>query len=721
MTRRPSIGAGSTPRAELASLFVGGVVMLTTFGLTAPSLAADRSPPSRGDRGSLAPTGGRAIRSQFALANRCFALASVVGGRFVAATGNAAYRADRRAIGRATAFYLKPTRLGAYLLYDQDGRLMSALRSRAVGRAGAPGTSTEWAPARASARALTITATATRRQLAPGPSGRLVLAAAGEPGARRLFRFTPDRGCRRYPEARVGAAGKPFAHTNPDGTVFGFADAHLHITADMRAGGRVIHGASFARFGITRALGGDARDHGADGSQDIIGNLLRSGVPFGTHDVHGWPSFAGWPVHDTITHQQTYYVWLERVWEAGLRLVVAQTAEDQPLCRIVPRRARSCDETRTIKLEIARLRALQDYVDAQSGGPGRGWFRLVYSPAQARRVIERGKLAVLIGIESSDLFGCSEFKGKPRCTRGDVDRGIHAYRRLGVRSMFIAHWVDNAFAGAALEGGAKGAFINVLNALETGRYFQTGSCPERGQGEEVQALGLPVLRFLRQFFPAAAPVLGVPIPSYPPGRQCNARGLTALGRYLIRRLIANHMLIEVDHLSERARETVLAMAAARHYPLVSSHTGTGGEWTPSELRRLYALGGFATATPDQTPALVDKIIRFRRYRSAKHYFGVGLGTDTGGFSALPGPRAAAAAARPLRYPFTSYDGRVRFVRQRTGERSYDLNTDGVAHYGLFADLLADAEQQKHGREALRLLFRSAEAYLRTWELVVAYR
>ena len=47
-------------------------------------------------------------------------------------------------------------------------------------------------------------------------------------------------------------------------------------------------------------------------------------------------------------------------------------------------------EIEQLKLQIARLRGLQNYVDAQSGGRGRGWFRLVYSPGQARRVIARG-------------------------------------------------------------------------------------------------------------------------------------------------------------------------------------------------------------------------------------------------------------------------------------------------------------------------------------------
>jgi microsomal dipeptidase-like Zn-dependent dipeptidase len=522
------------------------------------------------------------------------------------------------------------------------------------------------------------------------------------------FNFIPAQGCTRFPEASPGAHGKPFRGTNPDGTVNGFADMHLHITAEMRAGGRVLHGRSWARFGITRALGGDAQDHGEDGSLDVTGNLLRDGIPFGTHDTHGWPTFAGWPTNGTNTHQQTYYTWLERAWMAGERLVVAQTVEDEPLCRIEPVRSHTCDETKTVKKEIRRLRGLQDYVDAQSGGPGEGWFRLVYSPEQARRVIEHGKLAVLIGVESSVLFGCRE---NGDCTKADVDRGIAQMRRLGVRSLFIAHWINNAFAGSALEGGTKGTFINVFNAFENGSYFQTGPCPHEGQGEEVSTLGDFERGILSEFFPATTDL--PPMPDYPDGPQCNVKGLTKLGAYLVRRLMANGMLIEMDHMSELARDEVLRITGKADYPVVSGHTGTGGAWSDDELRSLYAHGGIAAATPAQAPQLAEKILALDEFAKG-HARGVGLGTDTGGFSTLPGPRDDAYQP-PLAYPFRSADGKVTFDRQRTGERTFDLNTDGVAHYGLFADLIADMANAPGGKAATRALFGSAEAYLQTWE------
>ena len=604
------------------------------------------------------------IESKYDLANRCIALPT--GGNY----------------------FFKATGHGAYMLYRQDGRLLGV-----DGPTDQPGPAAEWR-ARLNAKGqLSLSSTVGGHSLTDAP-----------------FKPAPATGCATYPEAEVGATGRP-----SKGSLFGFADLHLHITANMRAGGAVLYGEPFDRFGITEALGHDADIHGADGSDDVTGNLLRTGLPFGTHDTHGWPTFAGWPTFDTNTHQQIYYRWLERAWMAGERLVVAQTVEDQPICEIEPRTAHSCDETETIRSEIAELRALQDYVDAQSGGPGEGWFRLVRNPGQARSVIEEGKLAVVIGIESSNLFGCSELNDQAQCSKRDVDRGIRAYKRLGVRSVFIAHWVDNAFAGAALEGGAKGVFINIFNRFQTGHYIRTGPCPHPEQGEEVTTLSPVEISVLTSFFPATKPIAAEGMPTYPPGKQCNSKGLTPLGAYLVRQLIANHILIEVDHLSEKARERVLEIAAAHDYPLVSSHTDTGGFWTPGELRKLYRLGGIATARLDQAPALAQEIEGLRAYRKLTDNFGVALGSDTGGFAGLPEPRAD-AAERPLAYPFNGYKSKASFDREVSGERSFDLNTDGMAHYGLLADLLADTQHTPGSERAMRTLFRSAAAYLAMWEL-----
>lgn len=610
------------------------------------------------------------VEASSGVANRCLSLATP-DGRFVVVRGDQGYGADAASETDADAFHLKPTGLGTHLIQDRDRALMAAGEQGAIVRAQAPTPAAEWAVSDLGRRGLILFNPATSRFAVVDPAtGALALAAAEVPPR---FVTAERRRCARYPEAKVGARGTPGDTTNRDGGVFGIADAHMHVTANLRAGGMVISGEPFHPYGVPEALGRDAEVHGSDGSLDATGSLLR-GDP-GSHDTNGWSSFSGWPVHDTYTHQQAYYVWVERMWKAGLRFLVAQAVEDTALCELQPRRSHSCDETETVKLAIAELRELEAYIDAQAGGPGRGWFRLVTTPRQARRVIAEGKLAVIIGMETSSPLGCEEFQGEPQCSREDIDRVLGELHELGVRSIFIAHWTDNAYSGAALQSGEQGAFIGLFQQMTTGHPFATQPCGEADEAEGT----------------------------------CNAKGFTEEGRYLLERLIERRMLIEADHLSQAARATVLEIAEANDYPLVSSHTYTGGEWTREQLRRLYALGGVATATPETAPEWAQKINAIRAQAGAGSRGAVALGSDTGGFAALPGPREGA----DLAYPF-SLNG-VRFKRQRTGERTYDLNADGVAHYGLFADLIADTAGEPGGRAALRSLYRSAEAYLRMWE------
>ena len=87
-----------------------------------------------------------------------------------------------------------------------------------------------------------------------------------------------------------------------------------------------------------------------------------------------------------------------------------------------------------------------------------------------------------------------------------------------------------------------------------------------------------------------------------------------------------------------------------------------------------------------------------------------------GFGTQGGPRDD-AAKNPVTYPFKSYDGAVTFERQRSGERTWDINRDGVAHYGLYPDWIEDLRKIA-GDEIVRDLGRGAEAYLQMWERAV---
>ena len=95
----------------------------------------------------------------------------------------------------------------------------------------------------------------------------------------------------------------------------------------------------------------------------------------------------------------------------------------------------------SVRLQVRDIYELQDYIDAQSGGPGKGFFRIVTSPFQARRVIADGKLAVVLGIEVSELFNCSHRDYQPNCTKEDIDRQLDEVYKLGVRDLELTSFV----------------------------------------------------------------------------------------------------------------------------------------------------------------------------------------------------------------------------------------------------------------------------------------
>ena len=72
------------------------------------------------------------------------------------------------------------------------------------------------------------------------------------------------------------------------------------------------------------------------------------------------------------------------------------------------------------------------------------------------------------------------------------------------------------------------------------------------------------------------------------------------------------------------------------------------------------------------------------------------------------------------YPFTSFDGGSILDRQTTGQRTWDVNTDGVAHYGLVPDWIEDI-RLVGGSDIIDSLAGGAQMYLDTWGATRAWR
>ncbi|WP_433227269.1 Coagulation factor 5/8 type domain-containing protein [Actinomadura formosensis] len=512
-------------------------------------------------------------------------------------------------------------------------------------------------------------------------------------------------------DAGTGMTGGPAtgtaAGTAAGGEVRGYIDAHSHLMSYEAFGGQLLCGKPFDPRGIRAALA-DCPDHAGNGALAWFENFTRHGTPLGTHDPAGWPAFKDWPAWDSRTHQQAYYAWLERSWRAGQRILVNQLVANRQLCEVYPLKRTACDEMTIIRLEARRTREMQSYIDGLSGGPGRGWFRIVRGPAEARRVIRDGRLAVVLGVETSEPFGCREIGGVPQCTRSDIDRGLDEMRRLGVSSMFLCHKFDNALCGVRFDPGTTGAVVNAGNLLATGRFWQAETCTGPVHDNTIAPAGAvsgQVAQILRLLGRA-----GITLPLYPPAPHCNVKGLTGLGAHMVRGLMKRHMLVEIDHMSAKAAGQTLGLLERAGYPgVVSSHS-----WEdPAYARRVYRLGGMVTGYGHSAPAFVAEWRRNKESRDPRYTFGYGYGLDANGMGPLPPPRAD-AREHPLRYPFASpVDPSVKLGRLRTGLRTWDLNADGVANYGLVPDWIADMRAYG-GQEILDDLARGAEAYLRMW-------
>ncbi|HET6668395.1 MAG TPA: hypothetical protein VFG98_14050 [Intrasporangium sp.] len=605
------------------------------------------------------------------------------------------------------------TDLGSYLLYGPDQKYLGATLLGAAWQA-RPGRSTDWTAAQLE-DGFTF-------RLADGRYLRKAPRGFGIGPTPSVFALRTTTGCTPYPEVEVNVDGAPHAGISAFQEVRGYVDAHTHGMAYEFLGGRAHCGRPWDRYGAPAALT-DCPDHTLTTGKGAVLESVLSGEP--SHDPVGWPTFKDWPAPNSLTHEGTYYKWLERAWRGGQRIFVNLLVENGQLCKVYPLKKNSCDEMTSVRLQAQRMRELERYVDAQYGGPGEGWYRIVTSPWEAREVINAGKLAVVMGIETSVPFGCT-FKRVPltgdvaACDVASIDRQLDEMHDLGVRQMELVNKFDNALTGVAGDNGEVGVAVNGANFLETGTFWDMRHCePADGESSDRTQLAAPDISAGQQdaLFGAIAEVsslVSLPaLPLYPTPAHCNARGLTGLGAHVVNRLADKKMLIDPDHMSVKARNSLLDLLEDRAYPgVLSSHSWA----TPDAYPRIYEMGGFVAPYAGDSSGFFEKWQRHVGWADERYYFGIGFGADMNGLGAQGDPRGA-DVSNPVSYPFTGLGG-VTVDQQRSGERVYDINVDGVSHYGLYPDWVEDLGRiggAAEGDAITEDLARGAEAYLQTWE------
>lgn len=353
-----------------------------------------------------------------------------------------------------------------------------------------------------------------------------------------------------------------------------------------------------------------------------------------------------------------------------------------------------------------------------------------------------------------------------------VTRKVEEYYQLGVRQIFPIHNFDNGFGSPATWQDS----INLGNRVTTGHWWDAEACDEfdgdgamspdpytfkLASGDFTQILGVLAFNFAY-----------ADLPNYPSGADsCNKDGLTDLGEHLITELMDRGVVIDVDHMSNRALDATLDILESepRGYPVVASHVQFEElnridvedplnslhvherMRTRRQLERIRDLGGMVAAMTKDDLADTDSrglkgTIKYgddvpddcrhssltfaQAYQYAVDVMGgpVAFGSDFNGVAAHVGPRfgheacggdlgergAQVQAQNRLQYPI-EIEGFGRFDRQKTGERTFDFNHDGLAHMGLLPDLIADMENVGLPREHVDRLFQSAEAFVQLWE------
>lgn len=546
--------------------------------------------------------------------------------------------------------------------------------------------------------------------------------------------------------------------------VFGFADLHCHTTAHLGFGGHLFAG--FPDGKIEQALARcDIHLHGPLGLGQFgkKGSLITAFIEGGLgHGPCGHDSYADWPKFTTMVHQQIFVDWLKRAHDGGLRLLCSVAVNNELLADQTKHPEK--DETSIEK----QMRELRRFTERHSD-----WMGLALSASQARQLIQEGKLAVVAGVEVDSLdsiLGDRAALNKKPLDAAQLPRILQWLRDQGFRMITPLHLANNSFGGAAVYDDK----FNLLNHFLRGEFHRVegNSTVSFRLGQDLDFQTKASIIFYeasqRAHYPRSYDL------NAPGQGHVNQFGLSATGKAFLRAAMNHGFILDVEHMSERCTNDALSLAEQSHYPVVASHCAfrdqaldaeetsikhkRANEYmkTREQVRRILALGGLLAPITNQHElkdfpggTVANDCARSSKTWAQSYQYalsvlrevgsgGVAVGTDFNGLNQQPGPRYGPHAAfglegdkkrikrrpvqqqlqrnhPPLPYSGTMYRTEAPFTQSRAGTRTFDFNTDGLAHIGLLPDFIKDLLHVGMTDTQLDPLFSSAEAFLRMWE------
>jgi len=495
----------------------------------------------------------------------------------------------------------------------------------------------------------------------------------------------------------------------------GYIDMHTHPRSDIAFGGNLFYGCPYGD--ISQELKNCSDDH--EGIRTLHGNLFRQKLAEQAEVLYskdwkdkkrGYPDFKSWPSWCSVLHQQMWVDWIERAHQGGLNIMVALVTHSQCIASA----AKTNGKVENEQVMLDGIQGIKDLVTHST------YMEVALTAQDVRRIVAGGKLAVIIGIEMDNIGnfysppGHSKGIFNPNPTNEQIQAELDKLWDLGVRYIFPVHITNNAFGGAAIYFTP----FDVANKFNTRSEFIPEEVSTKESGisyhlehpiKTLDPLAKLVMPFLlpRRLSPARKKnyTYWDTIPGY--GHR-NSLGITYQGRFAIGYMMKKGYLIDIDHMSEKMANDVLSMAVESDYPVNSGHNFLRGDEgnengrTLAQYLKIKQLGGMIGLGHG---GYAGGFVRaYRETLKLLGYTHVAIGTDVGGFYPLPHRDTSAVV---------SYDNT--FQRCTTGNRTWDINIDGVAHYGLMPDYIRSWTQAGMTAQEKQTFMSSAEYFTQMWE------
>jgi microsomal dipeptidase-like Zn-dependent dipeptidase len=391
---------------------------------------------------------------------------------------------------------------------------------------------------------------------------------------------------------------------------------------------------------------------------------------------HCIPKDVSFPQWNDLAHQQVWANDLKSAHKKGLNLIILSAVHSYVLCKMLPdsrKNFHTCEDKPNL---LRQLNKAKEFIKDKD------WIELALSPKQAREIIEKGKMAVILSIEASNLFD-----------NDDWAEEFQAYWDAGIRTLGLVHQFDNKIAGSAIH----------KPPLKLAHYLRNYMRYDKLEGFDSKEVEYKTKFGTRKV-------------------ELNKKGLTKFGESFIKFLMERGLPIDFAHMSEKTMKDVQVILRPNQYPFYISHghfrdamkDGLGRFEKSSSLEILkelkHAHGIFGMRTITFGTHKVDKDIQnncdgsslsfAHAYQFGKELgINIAFGSDFNGFISQVRPR----------FSKTNKDY---CPNQKVPGLGKDFDHTGLGKMDQLPHLV---EELKNLGVNLKSLENSAEKYIQVWE------